>query len=143
VSPAKRLNRSTCRLRVGTGNRVLDGMGVKIPTSKVVILNGKSGGPLQRRQRTRRSLCRMSCAKTTEPIEMPFGTWIQVGPENHVLDGILISTHKGELLRAKRGQPRTCRTCPAVDIFKATEQEAQPVRCRCRLGCDGMRVGAT
>jgi len=83
--------------------------GVKIPTSKVVILSGKSGSPLQRRQRTRRTLCRISCAKTTEPIEMPFGTWIQVGPENHVLDGIQISTHKGEILRAKRGQPRTCR----------------------------------
>ena len=27
----------------------------------------------------------MSCAKTDEPIEMPFGLWTWVGPRNHVL----------------------------------------------------------
>jgi len=30
---------------------------------------------------------RMYCAKTAEPIEMPFVGLIQVGPKNHVLDG--------------------------------------------------------
>ena len=29
----------------------------------------------------------MSCAKTAELIEMPFGVWTQVGPRKHVLDG--------------------------------------------------------
>ena len=29
----------------------------------------------------------VSPAKTAEPIEMPFGLWTRVGPENHVLDG--------------------------------------------------------
>jgi len=29
----------------------------------------------------------VSCAKTAEPIEMPFGIWIQVGPRIYVLDG--------------------------------------------------------
>jgi len=29
----------------------------------------------------------VSCANTAEPIEMPFGTWIRVGPKKHVLDG--------------------------------------------------------
>ena len=29
----------------------------------------------------------MSCAKTAEPIEMPFGLRIPVGPRNHVLNG--------------------------------------------------------
>ena len=29
----------------------------------------------------------MSCAKTAEPIEMPFGLWVWMGPMNHVLDG--------------------------------------------------------
>jgi len=29
----------------------------------------------------------MSCAKTAEPIKMPFGVWTLVGPMNHVLDG--------------------------------------------------------
>jgi len=27
------------------------------------------------------------------------------------------------------------RTCPAVDILKATQQGAAPVRCGCRFGC--------
>jgi len=30
----------------------------------------------------------MSCAKIAEPIEMPFGLWIRVGPRKHVVDGI-------------------------------------------------------
>ena len=29
----------------------------------------------------------MSCAKTSEPIEMPFGVWTRVGPRNHVQAG--------------------------------------------------------
>ena len=29
----------------------------------------------------------MSCAKTAEPIELPFGLWAWMGPGNHVLDG--------------------------------------------------------
>jgi len=33
------------------------------------------------------------CAKTAEPIEMPFGLWARMGHRNHVLDGGL------ELLR--------------------------------------------
>jgi len=28
----------------------------------------------------------VSCAKTAEPIEMPFGLWAWMGPRNHVLD---------------------------------------------------------
>jgi len=27
------------------------------------------------------------CAKTAEPIEMPFGLWARMGRRNHVLDG--------------------------------------------------------
>jgi len=27
------------------------------------------------------------CAKTAEPIKMPFGLWARMGPRNHVLDG--------------------------------------------------------
>ena len=27
------------------------------------------------------------CAKTAEPIEMPFGLWSRIVPRNHVLDG--------------------------------------------------------
>jgi len=29
----------------------------------------------------------MSCAKTSEPIEMPFGVWTRVGPRNRVQAG--------------------------------------------------------
>ena len=27
------------------------------------------------------------CAKTVEPIGMPFGLWARMGPRNHVVDG--------------------------------------------------------
>ena len=30
------------------------------------------------------------CAKTAEPIEMPFGLWVRMGQTNHKLDGIQI-----------------------------------------------------
>jgi len=33
------------------------------------------------------SVTRMYCAKTAEPIEMPFGEMTFAGPKNHVLDG--------------------------------------------------------
>jgi len=31
----------------------------------------------------------VSCAKTAEPIEMPFGLSARMGPRNHLLDGSL------------------------------------------------------
>jgi len=34
------------------------------------------------------SVTLVSPAETAEPIEMPFGLWAQVGPGNHVLDGV-------------------------------------------------------
>jgi len=34
------------------------------------------------------SVTRMCCAKTSEPIEMPFGPPTYLGPVNHVLDGV-------------------------------------------------------
>jgi len=39
--------------------------------------------------------CAMSCAKTAEPIEMPFGLWTLVSPGKHVLGGV----HTGATLR--------------------------------------------
>ena len=38
----------------------------------------------------------MSCAKTAEPIEMPFGMWTRVGLENHALGGATIPKWKGQ-----------------------------------------------
>jgi len=32
----------------------------------------------------------VNCAKTAEPIKMPFGLWTRVGPRKHVLDGAQI-----------------------------------------------------
>jgi len=32
----------------------------------------------------------VSCAKTAEPIEVPFGIWSQVGPRKHALRGVYI-----------------------------------------------------
>ena len=40
----------------------------------------------------------------TEPIEMPFGKWTQVGARNHVLDGVQIPTHVEGILRGNSGQ---------------------------------------
>ena len=92
-----------------------------------------------------RSVCRSVCVsvcndcepcKTAEPIDMSFVMWTRVGPRNHALHGVQISTCEGEILRAKRGRPRT-RPNMSVDILKATQQGAEPVRCGCRLGCTG------
>jgi len=44
----------------------------------------------------------MSCAKTPEPIEMPFRIWTRVGrPRNRVLDGIQIAPCQGIMFRGK------------------------------------------
>ena len=47
------------------------------------------------------------CAKTAEPIEMPFGLRTRVGPRKHVLDGAQIPLASGQLL----GE-RTCQGMP-------------------------------
>ena len=36
----------------------------------------------------------VTCAKTAEPIVMPFGLWAQNGPRNHELDGVQIPPHE-------------------------------------------------
>jgi len=33
----------------------------------------------------------MSCAKTAEPVKMPFGVWNRMGPKKHVLDGVTLA----------------------------------------------------
>jgi len=44
----------------------------------------------------------LSCAKTAEPIEMPFGLWARMGPRNHVRDGVQISPLEGGDFEAER-----------------------------------------
>ena len=36
------------------------------------------------------------CAKTAEPIEMPFRLWVWMDPKNHVLDAVQITHGKGQ-----------------------------------------------
>jgi len=55
------------------------------------ILRGK-GRPIVKYRNTLRSII---CAKTVEPIKMPFGLWPWIGPRNHVLDGVQIPHRKG------------------------------------------------
>jgi len=69
------------RTRVGPGNHVLH-EGPDPPMGSGNFLGGK-----------RTSHCKVYrysmviCAKTVEPIEMPFGLWTRMGPRNRVLDG--------------------------------------------------------
>ena len=46
------------------------------------------------------------CAKTAEPIKMPFGLWTSVGPRKHVLDGAQILRVNRQLLG--KGRARAC-----------------------------------
>jgi len=61
----------------------------------------------------------VSTAKPTESIVMPFETLTWVGPRNDVCGSR--SPSEGEILRTKRAVPGHARTCPAVDILKATQ----------------------
>jgi len=49
------------------------------------------------------SLTVVSCAKTAEPTEMPFGLWAWMGPQNHILDGGSDSPWEEAMLRGKTG----------------------------------------
>jgi len=51
----------------------------------------------------------VSCAKTSEPIEILFGMWTRVSPKNHVLDGSPDPhTGSGNYDGANRGRRGTC-----------------------------------
>jgi len=49
--------------------------------------------------------------------------------------GVQIPTREGANLKAKGAGPCHARTCPPVDILKAIQRGAEPVRCGCRFGC--------
>jgi len=51
------------------------------------------------------SVTLVSPAKTAEPIEMPSGLRIRVGPKKHVLDRGPGPSWKGVILRGERGVP--------------------------------------
>ena len=62
---------------MGPGNHVLDG-GPDPPMGRGKFL-GENGRPIVKST--------VVCAKTAEPIGMPFGLWARMGHRNHVLDG--------------------------------------------------------
>ena len=63
----------------------------------------------------------VSCAKTAEPIKMPFGSVESVGPRKHVLDGST-SVWEGAILRGK--------ACPgmSVDTAVSCAKMAEPIK---------------
>jgi len=71
----------------------------------------------------------VSCTKTAEPIEMPFGTWTRVGPGKNVLDGDAHWHHT-----ANTAEPFTCRGDAAFSsnysehLFKMTEEELHRIK---------------
>jgi len=50
----------------------------------------------------------MNCAKTAEPIEMPFGTWTRVGSRNPVLDGGPDPHTRRGNFEGEKGRPVSC-----------------------------------
>ena len=72
-------------------------------------------------KRLNRSKCRSGCG-----LRWVQGTMYEMGSTFlHV---------KGHFWGRKGAGPEHARTCPAVDILKATQQGAAPVKCGCRLG---------
>jgi len=68
------------RTRVGPRNHIFDG-GPYHPWEEA-IMGGKVHPTVKYRDTA------VTCAKTAEPIEMPFGLWARIGRRNHVLDGV-------------------------------------------------------
>jgi len=68
------------RIWVGPGNHVLDG-GPDPPMGRGKFL-GENGRPIVKYRDTT-----VVCAKTAEPIGIPFGLWGGMGRRNHMLDG--------------------------------------------------------
>ena len=71
--------------------------------SQMATLKGKSGGPLSV----------MTCAKTTELIEMPIWMWTWVGPRKHALDGV----HIGTTRQIRLNRPRAAAMRPFVKLL--------------------------
>jgi len=80
------------RTRVGPENHALDWG----PESRSPMGMGNIEGKGRTIVKYRHSA--VTCAKTAEPIVMPFGLWArQTGPRNHELDGVQIPHEKAIL----------------------------------------------
>jgi len=62
----------------------------------------------------------VSYAKTTEPIQMPFGIWTSVGSRNRVLDGVQITPCEMAIFRGT-DMPGHARQHSAVSYGKMAE----------------------
>jgi len=90
----------------------------------------------------------MSCAKTAEPIEIPFGLRTWVGPRNHVLDGCPDPPSKGGILRGKKRRPVVKYSDSSVSYAKKDEPIEMPFGIWTRVGppkhvLGGVHSGAT
>ena len=74
------------RLRVGPRNHALNGFRSPFRNRRGNFSGGKGAAHCKIQQ-----LSAISCAKTAEPIEMPFGIWTPVGPRKHVLGGVTLA----------------------------------------------------
>jgi len=73
------------------------------------------------------------CAKTAEPIEMPFGLWSRVGPRKHVFDGAQILNAKGVITTGK-DMPGHARRHSVVSCAKMAEPIDLPFGVWTRVG---------
>ena len=69
-------------VRMAPKNHKLDGSPSPMRRGKFL---GENGRPIVKYRDTLWSS--VNCAKTAEPIGMPFGLWTRMGRRNHVLDG--------------------------------------------------------
>jgi len=67
----------------------------------------------------------VSCRKTAELIEMPFGIGTWVGPGNHVLDGVQIAPSEWAVFRGKY-MPGHARRRSAMSCAKMAEPIEMP-----------------
>jgi len=79
------------RTRVGPGNHVLDGS--PDPTIRRGNFEGEMGVV-----KYIGTHFLVICAKTAEPIEMPFGLWARADPRNHELYGVMVPQWEGAIL---------------------------------------------
>ena len=93
--------------RVGARNHVLDG-GPGLPNRR---------GNFEALEEA--AYCKLygfsavTCAKTAEPIEIPFGLWTRVGPRKHVLGG----AHIGATWRIRSNRPCAAAMRPFVKLL--------------------------
>ena len=63
----------------------------------------------------------VSCATTAEPIEMAFGVWTRVGPNNRALGGFRISSVEGAFFRGHLRPTAKYKECPAYSLSASSD----------------------